>query len=391
MKRSRVMREVASLLRDNPIVALVGPRQVGKTTLADALAAGLRPRPSSVVRFDLEDPLDLARLDNPRLALEPLDGLVIIDEIQRRPDLFPLLRVLADRGPKRRRFLILGSASGDLLRQASETLAGRIAFYELTPFLQAEVKAHDRLWLRGGFPRSFLARSDSASFVWLKNYVATFLERDVPSFGLRIAPTALRRFWMMSAHCHGQVVNLSQLGRSLGASDKTVRHYLDVLTQTFMLRQLQPWHQNIAKRQVRSPKLYFRDSGLLHHLLGIDSQRALHAHPSYGASWEGFAIEQLLRELAVPPESCFFWATHADAELDLLTFIGGRRIGFEIKASDAPKVTKSMRIALADLALDQLFVVYPGRDEFPMDDRVHALGLEALSSPNAKFRTLISP
>ena len=371
MNRTLALASLSAALRRSPIVALVGPRQVGKTTLARAAT-----RKRGATWFDLEDPTDLARLADPRLALDEASDFVVIDEVQRRPDLFPVLRVLVDApGRKARRFLLLGSASGDLLRQSSETLAGRITYLELAPFSVFEVDEPARLWLRGGMPRAFLARSDAQSFAWLADYVKTFLERDVPSFGLRVAPAALRRFWMMLAHVHGQTLNLSELGRSLDVTDKTIRHYVDVLTQSFMVRELQPWHANISKRQVKAPKVYLRDSGILHSLLSLRSARELAVHPKVGASWEGFALENVLRTLRTPPEECFFWATQAAAELDLLVFPRGKRIGFELKRTDAPKITKSMVIAGEDLALDHLFVVYPGVESFPLSKGVTALAL----------------
>jgi len=378
MKRVRALREVRELFRTHPVVTVVGPRQCGKTTLAHQLATAAPFRHGPVTRFDLEDPADLGRLDQPRLALEPLQGLVIIDEIQRRPELFPLLRVLVDREPKRRRFLVLGSASGDLLRQSSESLAGRAATYELTPFSHYEVVGLERLWLRGGFPRAWLARTEHDAFTWLKQYVTTFLERDVPSFGVRVPAVALRRFWMMLAHVHGQVTNLSELGRAFGADHKTIAHYVDLLTSTFMVRQLQPWFANVHKRQVKSPKLYFRDSGLLHELLGVRSRGELDVHPQVGASWEGFALECVTRELTLSPNECFFWATHAQAELDLFAHLRGKPYGFEFKRADAAKVTPSMRIALADLKLKHLFVVTPGNRSYGLDEKITAVGLGAI-------------
>lgn len=376
MRRARALAALRDAFRVHPVVTLVGPRQCGKTTLALEYARQ-RARRTDVLRLDLENPVDLARLDNPVLALEQTRGLVIIDEVQRRPDLFPVLRVLVDREPRDRKFLILGSASGDLLRQSSESLAGRTALLELTPFALHETREPGRLWLRGGYPKAYLARRDADAFAWLAAYVTTFLERDVPSFGLRVPPHALRRFWMMLAHTHAQILNLSDLGRAFGATHKTVGHYVDILSSTFMVRQLQPWFENVGKRQVKAPKLYFRDTGLLHALLGITSREALSVHPRIGASWEGFAIESILRKLGSPGES-YFWATHAHAELDLLTFVGGRRIGFEIKRADAPAMTRSMKIARDDLRLDHLYVVTPGDATFPMDERISALGLDAV-------------
>lgn len=385
MRRAKELKRLRATLQRSPVVTMIGPRQSGKTTLAAEIARGQR----DVERFDLEDPVDLARLANPRLALEEPRRLVIIDEVQRRPDLFPILRVLVDRHPKRR-FLILGSASGELLRQSSETLAGRVAFFELTGFSPHEATDLTRLWHRGGFPRSYLARTAAVSLAWRADYITTFLERDIPSFGLRIPAEAMRRFWMMMAHVHGQVLNLSELGRAFGATYQTMGHYLDILSSALMVRRLQPWFENISKRQVKSPKLYFRDSGLLHALLGVATPRDLDVHPRVGASWEGFALECVVRELGVAPGECFFWSTHADAELDLLVFLRGKRYGFEFKRSDAPTVTRSMRIALSDLKLEHLFAVFPGEGEFPLDDKISAVGLDALTSPRAKLRRIAS-
>ncbi len=387
MRRIRALNAVRSLFRTHPVVTLVGPRQCGKTTLAQDLARGPGFKTGTVTRFDLEDPLDLGRLANPRLALESLEGLVIIDEVQRSPELFPLLRVLVDQHRRNRRFLVLGSASGELLRQSSESLAGRAALLELTPFSQFEVVGLDRLWLRGGYPRAWLARTEADAFGWLSQYVTTFLERDVPGFGVRVPAVALRRFWMMLAHVHGQVLNLSELGRAFGANHKTVAHYVDLLTATFMVRQLQPWFANVSKRQVKAPKLYLRDSGVLHSLLGISSRAQLDVHPSVGASWEGFALEAVIRELGLSATECFFWATHAHAELDLFTHVGGRPYGFEFKRADAPKVTASMRIALEDLKLEHLFVVFPGNKTFPLAERITALGLGLVDK---KLKALVS-
>lgn len=385
MQRTRALKAVRTLFRTHPVVTLVGPRQCGKTTLALDLARSAGFKAGPVTRFDLEDPTDLAQLSNPRLALEQLDGLVIIDEVQRSPELFPLIRVLVDQHRKNRRFLVLGSASGDLLRQSSESLTGRAALLELTPFSLHEVMGLDRLWLRGGYPPSWLARTERDAFTWLSQYVTTFLERDIPGFGVRVPAVALRRFWMMLAHVHGQILNLSEIGRSFGADHKTVAHYVDLLTSTFMVRQLQPWFANVTKRQVKSPKLFFRDSGLLHTLLGISSRAQLNVNPQLGASWEGFALEAVIRELELSASECFFWATHSNAALDLFAHVQGRPYGFEFKRADAPKVTASMHIALKDLKLEHLFVVFPGSQVFPLADRVTALGLASLS----RLRALI--
>jgi len=362
----------------HPVVAVLGPRQCGKTTLAGMYGDNYVSSP--VTRFDLEDPTHLARLDSPKLALEGLQGLVVIDEVQKAPGLFEVLRVLVDRRDNPARFLILGSASRDLLRQSSETLAGRIGYIELTPFSVHEVRAdqQDMLWLAGGFPPSFLAPSDRVSAAWRKSYMATFLERDIPALGFSIPPRALGRFWMMLAHYHGQTVNYSELGRSFGASDNTIRNYLDILESTFMIRQLPPWYENISKRQVKSPRMYIRDSGIFHSLLGIQDREALMFHPKLGPSWEGFAIESIIRFYQAGPGDCYFWSTHSGAELDLLVFESGRRVGFEIKHTDSPRMTRSLRIAQADLNLDALYVVYPGTEQFPLDEKTQAVGLQVL-------------
>ena len=380
LNREIQLRRIADQFGVHPLVAILGPRQCGKTTLArqyaESQAAG-----APVWSFDLEDPVHLARLENPKLALEELPGLVIIDEIQRRPELFPVLRVLVDRPDNQSRFLILGSASPELIRQGSESLAGRIGFLELPPFSLQEVEDGKRLWLRGGFPRAFLAGSDQACATWLKAYVSTFLERDIPALGIQIPPRALRRFWMMLAHYHGQAFNASELGRSLGISDSTARRYLDLLEGTFMIRELTPWAENIGKRQVKAPKIYFRDSGIFHSLLGLDLGKDILAHPKLGASWEGFALESVLGSLGLGPEESYFWATYNEAELDLMVFKGGRRYGFEFKYSDAPRTTRSMAIAIRDLGLEHLYIVYPGDQRFPLGERITAAGLDSIKGP----------
>jgi predicted AAA+ superfamily ATPase len=342
-------------LRRSRIVALIGPRQCGKTTAARWILPSESPG-----FFDLEDPASLARLDEPMTALEPLRGIVVIDEIQRRPELFPVLRVLADRRPSRARFLILGSASPALWRQSSETLAGRVETISLAGLRLDEVgvSALARHWRRGGFPPAYLARTESDSSRWRQQFIRTFLERDVPQLGIRIPAAALLRFWTMLAHYHGGVWNAAEPARSLGLSQPTVRQYLDLLTSLFMVRRLPPWHQNLKKRQVRAPKVYVRDTGLLHQLLGIRDARELQRHPKMGNSWEGYVIEEILKVLE--PDEAYFWATHTGAELDLLLLKDGRRLGFEVKHQDAPRMTPSMRIALADLRLDSLTVFYPG-------------------------------
>lgn len=373
--------QVDRALRQAPVVALLGARQVGKSTMARAVATARR---GEVAFFDLEDPRDLAQLADPMLALADRRGLVVLDEIQRRPDLFPALRVLADRRPVRCRFLVLGSAAPALLRQASETLAGRIAFVELPPFTLAEVgeAARARRWLRGGYPRAFLARSDAASLAWRRDFIRTFLERDLPQLGSTVPAATMRRFWEMLAHTHGGVLNSSALGRAFGVADTTVRRYLETLADTFMVRLLRPFHANVGKRQVRAPKVYLTDSGLLHALLDIGSLRQLEGHPTVGASWEGFLLETVVRQLGAHNEQCYFWATHAGAELDLLVVDGSRRLGFEFKRTSAPAVTPSMRAALADLALDRLDVVHAGPASFPLADRIRAVAAaDLLTTP----------
>jgi predicted AAA+ superfamily ATPase len=369
------MPAVRQALRRGRVVLLAGPRQCGKTTLARSLVA-----PPAAAYFDLENPVDLARLDEPLTALSRLRGLVVIDEIQRRPDLFPILRVLADRRPLPARFLLLGSASGDLLRQSSESLAGRLETVELGGFTPAEVGplAQERLWRRGGFPRAFLARTDADSWSWRAAFVQTFLERDVAQFGGSAGAAIMRRFWTMVAHYHGQVWRHSEPARSLGVSEPTIRRYLDLLTGVFMVRQLPPWHENLSKRQVKSPKVYVRDSGLLHHLLGIRTEADLLRHPKLGASWEGFIVETLVASLR--PDETYFWASHQGAELDLLLFHRGKRYGVEIKRSDAPQITTSMRVAMKDLHLDHLAVIYPGQTRYRIAPRIVAVPADTLSS-----------
>jgi predicted AAA+ superfamily ATPase len=372
IERSRHFRHLRRLLRQFPIVAILGARQVGKTTLARLL---LDERSGPVDLFDLEDPADLARLEDPRLALSRLKGLVAIDEVQRQPELFSVLRVLADRKPIRCRFLVLGSASPALLRQSSESLAGRIGFYTLNGFHLDEVGIDrmDALWLRGGFPRSFLARSNTDSLTWRRNFIRTFLERDLPQLGIRLPGPVLSRFWSMLAHYHGQTWNSSEFARSFGVSDKTVRHYLDILSEALVVTQLRPWHANLRKRQVRSPKIYVRDSGLLHSLLGIDDRRGLERHPKLGASWEGFVIHQLMEWCGQDDGEWHFWATHSGAELDLLWLRGNRRWGFEVKRTAAPSLSRSLMSAINDLELERAFVVHAGDKTFPLHERVTAI------------------
>jgi predicted AAA+ superfamily ATPase len=368
------------------VVALLGPRQSGKTTLARQIAAsGILPFNPDLNYFDLEDPAQLERLASPKLALENLSGLVVIDEIQLRPELFPILRVLVDRTPNPARFLILGSASRDLIRQGSETLAGRIGFVEVTPFSVAETgsEATDTLWLRGGFPLSFLAPSDEASWQWRESYVRTFLERDIPALGIQIPAATLRRFWMMLAHYHGQQFNASELGKSLATADTTVSRYLDILTGTFMVRRLNPWFENIKKRQIKTPKIYFRDSGILHRLLGIPNLGQMVTHPKLGASWEGFALEEVIRITRAEEEDVYFWGVHNQAELDLLVLHDGKKYGFEIKYTDAPRVTASQRAALEHLQLEKLTIVCPGNASYPLAEKIEVTGLARLAGSGA--------
>ena len=373
INRKTDIKLVQVALKRSRVVALLGPRQCGKTTLARQFMPA-----DSLNYFDLEDPQSLARLTEPDTALRPLKGLVVIDEIQRRPDLFPLLRVLADRKPLPARFLILGSASPNLLRQSSETLAGRLETVPLEGFRLADLgaAAQIRQWLRGGFPLSFTARTEADSVAWRRQFLQTFLERDLPQLGVTIPAVALRRFWHMLAHYHGQIWNAAELARALAVNESTVRRYLDLMTGVFMVRQLPPWFENLGKRQVKAPKVYLRDSGLLHTLLGIANQRDLEHHPKVGASWEGYAVEEVLK--ALRPDETYYWATHNGAEIDLVIFKNGRRIGVECKRADAPTLTPSMRIALADLKLDELHVVYPGQTRYALTRKVEVVPLAQL-------------
>jgi len=365
------------LLERHPVVGIIGARQVGKTSIAREI---IKRTKNSVSYFDLENPEDLARLQDPMLALGGLKGLIVFDEIQRLPELFPVIRVLVDRPKRPARFLILGSASPGLLRQSSETLAGRIIYHRLNGFMLDEVgiKNQKNLWLRGGFPLSYLAGTHSASHEWRQGFIQTFLERDIPQLGISIRGSTLLRFWQMLAHYHGQVWNSSEFARSFGVADTTVRNYLDVMTSTLVLHQLQPWHENISKRQVKAPKIYISDSGLLHSLLNLRTLKDLEGHPKVGASWEGFGLQQVIRRLGVNPEECFFWATHAGAELDLLVVRGRKRFGFEFKRTVAPRVTPSMRSALGDLKLLKIDVVYAGENSYMMDKKIRAVALSRL-------------
>ena len=375
--RNEHLDTLIGLLRDFPVVGLIGARQVGKTTMARELASRWD---GDISFYDLEDPASRARLSDPMLALGGAQGLVVIDEVQRSPDLFPILRVLADRPGTAVRFLVLGSASPVLLRQSSESLAGRIAYHELPGFSLGEIGIDhaDRLWLRGGFPRSFLARTERASMEWRRQFIRTFLERDIPQLGIRIPAETLRRFWSMLAHWHGQVLNYSELGRSLGVSDTRVRGYLDVFTSTYLVRRLLPWHVNLKKRQVKMPKVFLTDPGLLHALLGQETQEELEGHPKVGASFEGFVLDQVVARVGARPEECFFWATHGGAELDLLIARGNRLVGFEVKRTTAPRRTRSMATALSDLNLEHIYVLHAGTERYPLSQEITAVPLTQL-------------
>lgn len=370
MQRNRYFDTIAFHFKIHSVCGLLGPRQVGKTTLAGQFS---QQYPTSQI-LDLENPIHLELLENPMITLSNIHAdLIVIDEIQRRPDLFPILRVLVDQKP--RRFLVLGSASRDLLQQSSETLAGRIGYIELPPFSITETGEYQTLWLRGGFPRSYLAQTSEESYAWRQSYVATFLERDLPSLGFNIPPAQIRRLWMMLAHNHGNILNLSELGVGLGVTHHTIRQYVEILTGTFMVRVLDPWFENISKRQVKSPKVYIRDSGLINTLLGLKTTNDMLMNPRLGALWEGFALEEIIKIHEARPEECFFWASQSGAELDLLIVKDGKKIGFEIKYTDKPKLTASMHSALQNLKLDHLYVIHPHKETFPLAANVTAQGL----------------
>lgn len=369
--RDRYYSQVRKALGRSPVVALIGPRQCGKTTLAREFLS-----PSQASYFDLENPVVAALMENPMTALQNLRGLIVLDEAQRQPSLFPVLRVLADRPEQLATFLVLGSSSPELSRQSSESLAGRVEIIEMQGFSLEETgfQTQDTLWQRGGFPRSFLAASEEDSLVWRNNFIRTFLERDLAALGFGMAPAAMGRFWSMLAHYHGQFWNSSEIAASLGIAPNTARTYLDALEQTFLIRRLPPWYANLGKRLVKSPKLYFRDTGLLHALLGIRSSSELLVHPKLGASWEGFALESILR--ATQPDEAYFHAVHSGSELDLLIVKNGRHIGFEFKRADAPKITRSMQVSLTDLSLDEIRVIYPGTRKYRLSERIRVMSLE---------------
>jgi len=389
IKRSQALARIRQSYAVHPAVAIEGPRQCGKSTLARVIASGER----EVTFFDLESPADRQRLETPEQTLRPLRGLVVIDEAQRMPDIFPPMRVLLDRPDVPARFLLTGSASPELIRGLSESLAGRMGIVDLGGFDLGEigVEAWPKLWLRGGFPRSYLATDETASATWRADFVRTFLERDLPQLGIMVPATTLRRFWSMIAHYHGQTWNAAEFARSLGADEKTARRYLDILSGAHMVRVLPPWFENLGKRQVKAPKIYIRDTGLLHSLLGIANAEQLSGHPKLGASWEGFVIEQLIRMLDT--RDTYYWATHNGAELDFMTVWNGKRYGFEVKYSDAPGKTKSMHTAIADLGLAHLWVIYPGKDRYMLDDKITVVpareiptllaGLKAGTEPRA--------
>ena len=374
IRRGTEMRLVRAALKRSRVVALIGPRQSGKTTLARHFLAA-----EALGYFDLEDPFSLARLDQPMTTLQDLKGLVVIDEIQRRPELFPVLRVLSDRTPLSARFLILGSASPELLRQSSESLAGRISIIQMSGFSLAEIGAESQnlLWRRGGYPLSFTAPTEETSLEWRKDFVRTFLERDIPQFGFNIPSTSLFRFWSLVAHYHGQVWNIAEAARTLNVGETTARRYIDLLQDLFMVRLLQPWHANLGKRQVKTPKVYIRDTGLLHYLLGIRTEQELLLHPRSGASWEGYVIEEVIK--ATLPDEAYFWGTHSGAELDLLLIKNGKRIGIECKRMDAPRLTPSMRSAFTDLGLSKLLVIYPGPHSYTLAENIQTVPLKLLA------------
>lgn len=369
--RSGLEKQIKKSLAHNPGIIILGPRQCGKTTIARKICSETEHHEF----FDLENPLDATRLENPMLALENSKGLIVIDEIQRMPELFEILRVLMDKPEVEASFMVLGSASPTLVKKASETLAGRVAFVDMSGFNIEEVSNEDylKLWNRGGFPRSYLASDDEASYSWRINFIRTFLERDIPQLGIGIPSQALRRFWVMLAHYSGRIWNATEFANSLGTTQKTARRYLDILTDAFVVRQLQPWYEKIKKRQVKSPKIYIRDSGILHTLLNITSINALYYHPKLGASWEGFVIEQIAS--MYQNQQLYFWKTHGGAELDLLIIKDGKKVGIEIKYTDVPRKTKAMHIAIQDLKLDRLFIIYPGKQSFQLDSRIEALSI----------------
>ena len=373
MKRDKYLRLISDLYQVNPIVAIVGPRQIGKTTLAKIYSKSVS---QEVHYFDLEDPADLVLFENPKNLLSFLKGIVVIDEIQRKGELFPLLRFIVDNNPQLK-FLILGSASPQLIKKASDSLAGRISYIELPGFSYEDGMNLDNLWVRGGFPKSFLSANDKISYQWRQDYIRSFVEIDIAEIA-NIPKDNLKRFWYMLAHYHGQIFNSSEISKSLGISHVTAKKYLDILSGTFMVRNLNPWHENLKKRQVKSGKIYFRDCGLLHNLLNIKTKIDLMRHPKLGASWEGFALEEIAKKLNLRNEDMFFWSTSNNAELDLLTFQDGKRMGYEFKFSDKPNATKSSHIVLQDLKLDELHIVHPGENSYQIHDQIYLSSLKGI-------------
>jgi len=375
MERFKVTDEIHFAFEVTPCVAILGPRQCGKTTEAREYAR-LQHDMAPQNYFDLENARDIERLRDPLLTLSQLNGLIVIDEIQLHPNLFQTLRVLIDDKSRKQRYLILGSASRELIRQTSESLAGRISYIEMGPFSYMETGEQNQTWIRGGFPLSYLAKNEEISFAWRRAYIKTYLEQDIPNLGIQIAPENLRRFWMMLAQSQGSVFNASDIGRSLGLTHKTIQHYADILTGTFMVRQLKPWYENISKRQVKSPKIYIRDTGIFHTLLDIKNHAELLVNQKIGASWESFVLEQMIRFHSALSEDCYFWASHQGAELDLLIIKGGKRLGFEVKFNSSPRLTKSMQVVMENLSLNQLHVIYPGNVDYPLTKDISVFGFE---------------
>lgn len=372
MERTYFLNKIKKLFKSHSVVGILGPRQVGKTTLAEMYAQEQK----QVHKYDLEDPRDLSRLENPMTVLEKQRGLIIIDEIQRKEDLFPVLRVLVDQKKIKRKFLILGSASLELIKQSSETLAGRIAYIELPTFSIKETEELQKLWVYGGFPKVFLTRTIAEKWEWIKNYIRNFLERDIPALGINISTRKMRQLWSMLAHYNSNKINYSDLSRSLELTSTTIKHYIDILESTLMIQRLAAWHENISKRQVKAPKTYFKDSGILHYMLDIKSWDGLLKNPLLGSSWESFALKQIMLINDFDENDCYYWSVHRGAELDLLVMNKGKRLGFEFKFSEAPQITKSMRVAMNDLKLDSLTIVNPGEHEYSLEKKIHVFGLK---------------